>query len=517
MALTPSTTIIGATTEGDGQSAYKIKEGAMGVIVIFGATGDLASRKLMPAIYNLWAAGFLPKKLAVLGVGRKQKPDNEFREEICEGLKKHSRTGYGSDDTCDPFVRNLYYHALDFSDGQGYAQLRERVEALEAANGLPRNRLHYLATAAEYFSVIIDNLGASGLALPNTQEQWTRVVVEKPFGHDLASARALNERILTVLAEDQIYRIDHYLGKETVQNIFSFRFGNAIFEPLFNQKYVDHVQITVAETVGMEGRRGEFYDKTGALRDVIQNHALQLLCIVAMEPPASMGAKEIHDEKVKVLTSVSLPKKDRLESWVVRGQYTEGSKIPGYLSEEGVAGDSTTETYVALRMFVDNWRWAGVPFFMRTGKHLKTRATEILVQFKHPPMRFFEKLGITSPEANQLVFRIQPDEGISLSFTAKAPGMGLRLLPVNMNFVYDQSFAHDLPDAYERLLLDALRGDSTLFTRADEIESAWRIVSEIRDAWDGGRMPELYRPGTWGPSAANRMMEVCQGEWQQPE
>ncbi len=496
--------------------AYRIGQDAIATIVIFGATGDLAGRKLIPAIYNLWVAGFLPKRLAVVGVARRAKKDNEFRAEMCEALKRHSRTGHGESDSCDPFVGNLYYHQTDFAQGTDFSFLKRRLEEIEKTQGFPGRRLYYLAVSPDFFAPIVECLGTAGLITPYGSEPWTRVVVEKPFGRDLASAQALNTRLLQVLAEEQIYRIDHYLGKETVQNIFAFRFGNAIFEPLFNQHYVDHVQITVAETVGMEQRRGAFYDQTGALRDVIQNHALQLLCLAAMEPPARFNAVDIRNEKVKVLQSVMLPLDDELSTWCVRGQYAEGSGIRGYLSEDGVAPDSTTETYAALRLYVDNWRWAGVPFFIRTGKALKRRVTEIAVQFKPVPTFCFRDRGLDLPESNVLVFRIQPDEAISLTFNSKPPGMALRLQNVPMDFSYHGTFQADLPEAYERLLLDALRGDSTLFMRADEIESAWRICTTVLDKWRTATPPLLYRPGTWGPAEAERLFSNHGGRWRSP-
>ncbi|MBM3289184.1 MAG: glucose-6-phosphate dehydrogenase, partial [Candidatus Hydrogenedentes bacterium] len=468
----------------------------MATITIFGATGDLAGRKLFPAIYNLWNSGFLPKRIAVVGVARKEKSDAQFREEMCEALKKFSRTVANLGDACDPFVSNLYYQQVEFGDPAAYVTLRERLEAIEQKNGMTGHRLHYLAVAPEFFAPIIEQLGGAGLTRNAHGGPWSRVVIEKPFGHDLESARALNDRIGKVLAEDQVYRIDHYLGKETVQNIFAFRFGNAIFEPMFNQKYVDHVQITMAEKVGMEGRRGAFYDATGALRDVVQNHLLQLLCLVAMEPPALAGAKHTRDEKVKVLSSIDVPNEEPLAHWCVRGQYTEGHGVKGYLSEEGVAPDSLTETYVALRLHIDNWRWAGVPFFLRTGKSLKERVTEIAVQFKQPPTHFFRDHGIPMPQANTLAFRIQPDEAISLRFNAKPPGMEMHISPVNMDFNYGESFKDALPEAYERLILDALRGDSTLFMRSDEIDYAWQIATAIAASWKDAPPPELYRPGT---------------------
>ncbi|GMV99123.1 MAG: glucose-6-phosphate 1-dehydrogenase [Candidatus Hydrogenedentota bacterium] len=494
-------------------SIFCIPEEAMATVVIFGATGDLAQRKLVPAMYNLWKCGYLPKRIAVVGVARKPKTDNEFREEMCEALKKHSRTKDGLGDACDPFVGNLYYQQLEFSDDTGFRRLGERLTELEKNIGLPGHRLFYLSVGPEFFGPIVEDLGRAGLVTPHGSSPWTRVVFEKPFGQDLASARELNACVSTVLNEEQIFRIDHYLGKETVQNIFSFRFGNAIFEPLFNQKYVDHVQITMSEAFGMEGRRGAFYDKVGAMRDVVQNHVLQLMSLVAMEPPAVFGAKEIRDEKVKVLCSVDVPLDEDPSDWCVRGQYAEGPNAPGYLSEEGVAQDSQTETFVALKLYVNNWRWAGVPFFLRSGKNLKSRVTEIAVQFKSPPTHFFADLGVPPPVANTLVFRIQPDEAISLRFNAKPPGLAMGTKPVDMEFKYESGFGEALPEAYERLLLDAIRGDSTLFMRSDEIDYAWRIVTQVMDTWKDAAAPELYRPGTWGPRESDRLFQGVEGKW----
>ncbi|MFP4171278.1 MAG: glucose-6-phosphate dehydrogenase [Candidatus Hydrogenedentota bacterium] len=488
----------------------------MGTIVIFGATGDLAGRKLIPAIYNLWEAGYLPPEVNVVGIGRRDKSDSDYRTDMCEELKKHSRTGQGGDDECDPFISNLFYHRLNFAENPNFTGLARRLTEIEDERDAPHNRLFYLATGPEFFAPLVERLGDAGLVRRPDDPCWSRVVIEKPFGHDLESARKLNQAINRILTEDQIYRIDHYLGKETVQNIFAFRFGNAIFEPLFNQKYVDHVQITVAETLGVEGR-GEFYDATGALHDVVQNHALQLLCLAAMEPPVEFGPKDIRDEKLKALRSIHLPNTEDTSKWLVRGQYAEGFGQPGYLSEEEVDPNSETETFIALRLSVDNWRWAGVPFFIRSGKRLKKRLTEIAIRFRKPPLHYFKKLGVEAPEANELVFRIQPNEAISLSFNAKPPGMDFRIRPVNMDFRYGHTFREDLPDAYERLLLDALRGDSTLFTRADEIEVAWEIVNSIRDAWQGQPPPELYRPQSWGPVSADRLFDCCQGHWRTPE
>jgi glucose-6-phosphate 1-dehydrogenase len=410
-------------------------------------------------------------------------------------------------------VANLYYHQLEFGSQDGYSALAQRLDRIELEGGLPGHRLYYLAVGPDFFGPIVEQLGSSGLIGSRNDGSWSRVVFEKPFGEDFLTAQALNRQILSVLAENQIYRIDHYLGKETVQNIFAFRFGNAIFEPLFNQKYVDHVQITMAETVGMEGRRGAFYDHVGALRDVVQNHLLQLLCLVAMEPPSAFGAKEVRDEKLKVLRSVTLPKADDPDTWCVRGQYAEGTDVKGYLSEEGVAPDSTTETYAALRLYVDNWRWAGVPFLLRSGKRLKSRVTEIAIRFKRPPTHFFRNSGVALPQANLLTFRIQPDEAISLTFNAKPPGMAFQMQSANMDFCYSRTFEVQLPEAYERLLLDVLRGDSTLFMRADEIESAWRIVTDVREVWEQTSSLELYRPRSWGPEKAQGIFVNCDASW----
>lgn len=497
-------------------SRFKIEPGRMATLVIFGATGDLASRKLIPAIYNLWQAGYLPERIAVVGAARRPLDENGFRQDMCEALKKFSRTGHGESDSCDPFISNIYYQQVRFENIQDYQRLKARLEELEKRIDAPGNRLYYMATASEFFGAITRNLGYADCIYPSKSTPWSRVVAEKPFGFDLESARELNAEIRNVLDESQIFRIDHYLGKETVQNILAVRFGNAIFEPLFNRKYVDHVQITVAETVGMEGRRGALYDKIGALRDVVQNHALQLLCLVGMEPPVCFSARGIRDEKLKVLNSVQVPLDEPLEKWCVRGQYGEGPGGPPYVSEEGVEEDSQTETFAALRLFVDNWRWAGTPFLIRTGKRLKKRVTEIAVQFKDAPMHLFRELGAQLPEANVLVFRIQPGEAISLTFNAKPPGMHFAVKPVAMDFTYGATFEEDLPEAYERLLLDAIRGDCTLFMRSDEIESAWNIISTVREAWHDAPPISVYEPGTWGPPEAENLFANCRGTWRTP-
>jgi len=497
-------------------SRFKTEPEQMATVVIFGATGDLASRKLIPAIYNLWQAGYLPEHIAVVGAARRPLEENDFRQDMCEALKKHSRTGHGESDICDPFVSNIYYQQVRFNNIQDYRRLKERLEELEKRLGAPGNRLYYMSAPPEFFATITRNLAQVGCIYPSNSTPWSRVVAEKPFGLDFESAQQLNTELRSVLDESQIFRIDHYLGKETVQNILAVRFGNAIFEPLFTQKYVDHVQITVAETIGMEGRRGTFYDKIGALRDVVQNHGLQLLCLVAMEPPVCFNARSIRDEKLKVLNSIQVPVDEPLQEWCMRGQYGDGPGGPAYLSEEGVDPASQTETFVSLRLYVDNWRWAGTPFLIRTGKRMKKRVTEIAVQFKDPPTHLFRELGTRLPETNVLVFRIQPDEGISLTFNAKPPGMDFGVHPVAMNFTYGATFAEDLPDAYERLLLDAIRGDSTLFMRSDEIERAWEIVTAVRKAWKKAPPVKVYRPGTWGPQEAENVFLNCRGAWRNP-
>jgi len=437
-------------------------------------------------------------------------------------VQTHSHTP-PSQDAWERFAGRLRYHALVFDDASAYAGLAAALAA-DGACGTAA-RVFYLAADPAFFMPIIENLGRAGL-LRGGGQPAVRVVIEKPFGRDLESALALSRGVAAVLDEEQVYRIDHYLGKETVLNILSFRFGNAIFETLFNSRYVDHVQITVAETVGMEGRRGQYYDTAGALRDVVQNHALQLLGLVAMEPPAVFAPKEIRDEKVKVLRSLRPIAAGAAGQQVVRGQYVAGTvddrPAPAYRAEYGVDPRSTTETYVALRLLIDNWRWAGVPFLLRTGKRLARRTTEIAVQFKQPPLHLFttvECVGdvcdISQAKPNVLVFRIQPDEGISLLFSAKRPGMLFQLHPVQMDFFYNQAFPAALPEAYERLLLDAVRGDSTLFTRNDEVQAAWEFLDPILRSWSGPKPPPLhfYEAGTWGPPAADSLLEGCGAQW----
>jgi len=498
-------------------------------LVIFGATGDLATRKLWPALYGLCQRRLLPDDFAVVGVARRDKKDEAFRAEVRATFSASREDSPAAAGCQDGFLANVFYHRADFTTIEGIRELAARLRDLEGKRALPGNRLFYLATDPDYFGPIVAWLADAGLVRRDLELPWARVVIEKPFGHDRTSARELDRDILRFLRPDQIYRIDHYLGKETVQNLLAFRFGNALFEPLFNRQYVDHVQITVGETVGMEGRRGAFYDHAGALRDVVQNHLLQLLALVAMDPPATLKACDLSDAKLKVLRTLVPLRGADVARLVVRGQYGAGTEqgrpARAYREEEGVARDSATETYVALRAEVESWRWAGVPFLLRTGKHLPRRVTEIAVQFRLPPLRLFHTVecegdfcDLTEAKPAVLAFRIQPDEGISLSFSAKRPGMQLNLYPVRFEFDYEKSFRQALPEAYERLLLDALRGDATLFMRSDELDAAWAFATPILEAWRDGPPPEFpnYAPGTWGPAEANRLVEGCRGGWRQP-
>jgi glucose-6-phosphate 1-dehydrogenase len=487
-------------------------------VVLFGATGDLAHRKLVPALFQLARGGNLPSECAIVGFARRDWTDSDLRAEYEKSMPKTSGGDFRQ--IWAQFASRLVFSPGTFDDPDSYRKLRETLERLDVSHGTQGNRVFYLAVAPEFFATIIARLGEAGLIYPRQQEApWSRVVIEKPFGHDLASARALNREVGAVLDESQVYRIDHYLGKETVQNILALRFGNSIFEPVWNRRHVQSVQATVAEEVGMAGGRGSYYDTAGALRDMVQNHMMQLLCLVAMEPPVDLSADAVRNEKVKVLQALPQWRPEDVFQNVIRAQYTAGSMqgadVPGYLQEKGVSPTSRTDTYVVIRLELNNWRWAGVPFFLRTGKRLPKRATEIAIQFRRPPTELFEPELDGQSGANQLVLRIQPNEGASLSFEAKIPGSRRRLQEVRMDFRYGTAFAVPPPEAYERLLLDAMLGDPTLYTRTDEVDSAWRFVTSILDAWQqpDAAPPVTYEAGTWGPEAADKLIAADGARW----
>jgi glucose-6-phosphate 1-dehydrogenase len=486
------------------------------VLVLFGATGDLAHRKVIPAMYQLWRTNLLPHEFVVLAIGRRAYDDETFRAELRSSLELHSRVLPIDDHDWTSFSRRIRYHRLDFADIDGFDALAAALDQIDVDEGTLGNRMFYLATQPSQFAEIIGQLGRVGLDHERHDAGWRRVVIEKPFGHDLESARRLNREVGKVFRESQVYRIDHYLGKETVRNLLVFRFGNGIFEPLWNRRYVDHVQITVAESIGIENR-GAFYEETGASRDVLQNHLLQLVSLVAMEPPATFQADALRDEKVKVLRAIGTrPTNPATE--VIRGQYgpgwVEAMEVVGYRAEADVDPHSETETYVAARLMIDDWRWSGVPFYVRTGKRLPKRATEIAIQFREVPHHLFRETD-AEPDANLLAIRIQPDEGIMLRFGAKVPGLGLDVRPVTMDFSYGSAFNIDSPDAYETLILDALQGDASLFTRADEVEEAWSLLDPIVESWADAEPPRFpnYDAGTWGPEAADELLEREGRRW----
>jgi glucose-6-phosphate 1-dehydrogenase len=492
-------------------------------MVICGATGDLTGRKLGPALYNLMLGGFLPPEFTVVGFARRPMSDDDFREVLRKGIDQFSRNRPVKRSVWDSFSQGIEYHAGEFHDPASYADLAKRLDRIDRDRGTAGNRLFYLAVPPILYPEIVKQLEAAGLAATGEERRdgkrgWVRVIVEKPFGFDIGSARKLNRELGLAFREDQIYRIDHYLGKETVQNLAVFRFGNGLFEPIWNRRYIDSVQITVAVTVGVEGR-GEFYDQTGALRDIVQNHALQLMAMFALEPPVEFQASDLRDEKLKVLRAVKPMSAADVADNAVRGQYVsgwvEGAKMHAYRDEPEVNPESQTETFVALKLAIDSWRWAGVPFFLRTGKAMPTRVTEIAVQFRRAPLALFARAGTPQIDPNILAIRVQPDEGILLRFGAKVPGQGLQIRSVNMDFRYGSSFAVDSPDAYETLLLDAMIGDPSLFTRSDEVERAWEILDPILRAWadERGGPLHFYGAGTWGPPAADELLERDGRAW----
>jgi glucose-6-phosphate 1-dehydrogenase len=486
------------------------------VMVIFGASGDLTARKLMPALYNLALNRYLPSGFSVVGVANTPFSQDEFRAQMGDAVQKFSRSQPVDRAVWQSLAEGLSYVRMSFDDLEGYGRLAKELERFDLERGTNGNRVFYFATLPQFFPVIVEQLGASGIA--EAGEGWKRLIVEKPFGNDLQTARELNRVIHSVFAEQQVYRIDHYLGKETVQNVMVFRFSNGIFEPIWNRRYVDHVQITVAEDIGIE-RRGKYYERAGALRDIFQNHLLQLLSIAAMEPPPNFDADTVRDEKVKVLKSIH---SIDASNDIVRGQYgpgwVGGHQVPGYRQEADVSPTSTTETYVAVRLRIDNWRWADTPFYLRTGKRLPSRASEIAIQFKNAPHQPFAKTAIQGLTPNVLVMRIQPHEGASLKIAAKIPGPVMRLRTVNMDFFYGSSFLVESPDAYERLLLDCLLGDPTLFAREDEVERAWALVDSVEAGWAAQPPPPFpnYAAGSWGPEEADALIERDGRRWRRP-
>ncbi len=491
-------------------------------VVIFGASGDLTRRKLMPALYNLAVSRALPGGFAVVGQARREKTHEQFRAEMREGISKFSRRKPLDEAVWKDFERGVSYVAGSFEDAQTYTKLKEHLAELDRERGTRGNRLFYFAVPPSEFGTIVNGLkGAELVAAAGAKTgPWSRVVFEKPFGHDLESARELNDTIAGVFHESQVFRIDHYLGKETVQNLLVFRFANSLWEPIWNREHVDHVQITVAEEIGVEGR-GKFYEQTGVTKDIVENHLMQLLCLTAMEPPISLAADAVRDEKVKVLRSLRPMERSMVAQNVIRGQYGRGfvraDEVPAYREEPDVDRLSCIDTYVAMKVEIENWRWGGVPFYVRAGKRLARRVTEISVQFKKVPHSLFHAPdgGITP---NVLTLRIQPDEGIALRFTSKEPGQQTILRDVSMDFRYGSAFGSNTPEAYERLLLDSMRGEATLFTRRDEVEEQWEYIDRVFDAWasEGNTPPPVYPSGSWGPEQSDDLLARDGRRWRKP-
>ena len=487
-------------------------------MVIFGASGDLTKRKLIPALYNLARKNLLGAGFSVVGAARTVMTHEQFREAMREANLQFAEAGVVHDIAWQSFEKGLFYNPIDLKSEDSFLKLKQLLEAADIERGTAGNRIFYLSTPPSMFEPIIEKLAAVSLNKPNSNA-WTRIIVEKPFGLDLESARQLNQKLLSVFSEDQIFRIDHYLGKETVQNIMALRFANGIFEPLWNRNYIDHVQITAAESIGVGGR-GEYYEQAGALRDMIQNHMVQLLSLVAMEPPVSMDATAIRNEKTKVVEAIRPFNSDNIWQSTARGQYNSGTQggkaVKKYTDEVSVHPESRTETYAAVKILIDNWRWAKVPFYLRSGKRLAKRVTEIAVQFKNAPHLLFKDNAGGKLASNVLVLRIQPDEGISLSFNAKSPGQAFDIRPVSMDFSYE-FFREQSPEAYARLLLDAMLGDATLFARGDMVEQTWRLFTPLLAAWSDSReMIPLYDPGSWGPKTAEDLLAADGRRWREP-
>ncbi len=495
------------------------------VIVVFGATGDLAHKKILPTLAHLVKDHPVPEGFSILAYARRPMDDEQWRQDVTQSITQYMSADDKPDaDFLQKFAQRLFYCQGNFDDPNGYLKLGAELDKLDKERGTKCNRLFYLATPPGLDSTIIEQLGKANLVHPvmadGTQRPWSRIIIEKPFGHDLASAQELNQILSKVFRESQIFRIDHYMGKETVQNLMAFRFANRIFEPLWNQRYIDHIQILMAEDIGI-GTRAEFYDQAGAIRDIVQNHIMQILTLISLEPPVSFDADDIRNEKVKVLKAVPHLTQEEVRHRTVRGQYVSnvvnGEKLNGYKEEQGIPTDSTTETFVALKLYVDNWRWAGVPIYVRTGKRLPKRNTEVFVQFKKVPHQLYKPSDVKGMEQNSLTIRIQPDEGMDLRFGAKVPGAARHLKTVDMNFYYNE-FGVLSPDAYERLIADCMLGDSTLFIRRDEIEAAWGIIDSVTKAWKNMDASSVhpYPAGSWGPEEANALIEKDGRHWANP-
>ena len=487
-------------------------------VVIFGASGDLTKRKLIPALFSLAQQDLLPSGFSVIGASRTPYSHDDFRDKMRVALLEFADVGTSDHRILDSFLKSLYYNPTDPSKPESLQQLKALLAQVDKNYGIGGNRLFYLSTPPSLYAPICLSLGGAGL---NSSQGWTRIIIEKPFGRDVESMRDLNRQVLSVFEEDQVYRIDHYLGKETVQNIMVLRFSNTYFEPLWNHKYIDHVQITAAESLGVE-QRGGYYEQAGALRDMIQNHLFQVFSMVAMEPPVSLASNDIRDEKNKVVKAIRPFTVDQVPDFARRGQYgagaINGKPVPGYRQEEKVAPHSSTATYAAVKLVVDNWRWAGTPFYLRSGKRLPKRVSEIAIRFKQPPQELFGKLSGPAAESNALIVRVQPDEGITMKFRAKLPGQAMHIRNVNMDFDYGASFGKKSPEAYQRLQLDAMLGDSTLFARGDMVEASWELMMPILEAWNepaGDKFPN-YEAGTWGPEASDNWLAAADRQWRRP-
>jgi glucose-6-phosphate 1-dehydrogenase len=504
------------------QIAGQAKKPHACVVTIFGASGDLTKRKLIPALYNLALEKRLPERFAVVGYARSEMTDEAFRDKMREAVKDFSRTGLADEAAWQEFANTLFYVRGGYDDQSGYENLKHFIDNFDRGSRVLPARVFYLAMPPDIYGTVIERVAAAGLTPKEANgEPRARVVIEKPFGTDLQTARDLNQRVHDALGEKQIYRIDHYLGKETVQNIMVFRFANSVFEPIWNRRYVDHVQITASESVGVESRGG-YYEDAGVVRDMFQNHLLQLLCLTAMEPPVGFNADAVRDEKGKLLRSVRPIAPEEVSTVAVRGQYGSGkigdSPVTGYREEPGVTKDSSTVTYAAIKLAIDNWRWEGVPFYLRSGKRMAKRITEIAIQFKRPPMLLFKSSAVEDVSPNVLVMRIQPDEGISLRFEVKPPGPDITVSPLNLKFNYSESFGNIAPEAYETLLEDCIEGDSTLFTRHDWVESAWALMDPIIQVWSLSTPKSFpnYEAGSWGPKEADDFMQRDGRRWRRP-